>query len=822
MNLAIGLPVRNSQALQTLLRELYDPASPSYHHFLTPAEFTAQFGPDKDQYQAVVAFAQAHHLTVTGSHPNRMLLDVSGAAADVEKSFGIHLRRYQRPGGTGEFFAPDTEPTAPDDVPILDVSGLSNYRPPHPLIHRGKARPHAGSGSGGTYMGGDFRAAYVPGVSLNGAGQTVGLVEFDGFYASDISSYETKAGLPAVPVQTVLLDSYSGKPTTGSDSGNPEVSLDIEMAVSMAPGLSGIISYEAGPYGTPNDILSRMVSDNLAKTLACCWSWGGGPTGTTDEYFQTMATLGQSFFCASGDSDAYTAGELDSASDDNTPSDSPYLTSVGGTTLTTSGPGGSWVSETVWNWGGGVGSSGGVSSYYTIPAWQQPVSMSANGGSSTYRNIPDVALTGDNVEVYYGDGSTGSFGGTSCATPLFAAFTALVNQQEAAYGLKTVGFVNPAIYALGLGSSYDSVFHDITTGNNISSSSPNEFYAVTGYDLCTGWGTPTGAALINALAPSPDPMLILPASGFSASGLVGGPFNITSQVFTLTNSGTSTLTWTLSNTSSWLNVSASSGTLASDAATNVTVSLTAAANSLAAGTYTANVWFTNNSTGAGFSRQFVLTTTSQLIQNGGFETGTFADWTQSGNTAETSVSSSSLYVHSGKYGAQLGPSGSLGYLSQTISTVPGTAYVVSFWLDNPKAGTPNQFTMSWNGTTLYNQTNLPALSWTNLYYTVTATSGSTVLKFGFVNNPAYIGLDDISVTPVAAPTLQGLIKAATTMQFTLNTTVNAIYQLQYTTTLAPANWINLGSPFLATSTTTIVTDASATDAQRFYRVIVNP
>src|ERR1019366_1509358 len=179
------------------------------------------------------------------------------------------------------------------------------------------AHPNGGAGVNGSYMGGDFRAAYVPGVALNGAGQAVGLVEFDGFYANDITAYESQAGLPAIPVQTVYLDGYSGAPTI---SGNPEVSLDIEMVISMAPGMSEVISYEAGPSGIPNDVLNRMTTDNQAKQLACSWTWGGGPSATTDQIFQEMALQGQSFFCASGDSDAFSAGAIDNASLQNTPS----------------------------------------------------------------------------------------------------------------------------------------------------------------------------------------------------------------------------------------------------------------------------------------------------------------------------------------------------------------------------------------------------------------------------------------------------------------------------------------------------------------------
>jgi len=797
---------------------------------LTPEEFASRFGPTEEQYQAVAAFARAHHLTVTRTHANRMLLDVAGAAADVNKSFGFHLRRYHRPGGHGEFFAPDAEPSVPEGVPILDVSGLSDYAPPHPMIRDfgaqarpDAAQPNAGSGSGGAYLGGDFRAAYAPGVSLNGSGQVVGLVEFDGFYAADITNYAGKAGLPVAPVQTVLLDEFNGVPSNGAGSGNAEVSLDIELVMSMAPGLSNIISYEAGPYGTPNDVLNRMANDNKARQLACCWTWGGGPSATTDQIFQQMAAQGQSFFCASGDSDAYTFGAMDNASSTTTPSDSPYITIVGGTTLTTSGPGGAWVSEKVWNWGNGDGSGGGTSSYYGIPTWQQGVSMSANGGSTNMRNIPDVAMAGDNIYVVYNNGSSGTFGGTSCATPLWAAFTSLVNQQAAGEGLGAVGFINPAIYALGKSVNYNSALHDITTGNNTSSGSPNAFYATTGYDLCTGWGTPNGAALIKALAEPPDPLEISPSAGFGSFGLVGGPFNTNSELLVLTNGGGQSLSWSLANTNAWLEVSAGGGTLAAGGpASAVMVSLNAAAKSLPAGVYTATLWFTNLSTGVGTSRQFVLTTSSQLIQNGGFETGTFADWNVTGDATSVSVSTSAFYVHSGAYGAQLGPYGSLSYLSQSVATVPGQAYVLSFWFDNPKAGTPNQFTASCGGLTLFSQNNLPAMGWTNLHFSFTANSASTVLQFGFRNDPAYFGLDDVSLVPVAAPGLRALAKVENVMQFSMTTTVGAVYQLQYVTDLSQRNWMNLGQPFTATNTTTLLTDTGAVDPQRFYRIIINP
>ncbi len=170
LNLAIGLPLRNQAALDKLLAEIYDPASTNYHHYLTPEQFAAQFGPTEQDYQALIHFAQTNGLTVTATYPNRTLLDVSGNAATVEKVFHVTLSVYQHPTENRTFFAPDTEPSIDFNVPILHVSGLDNFDLPHPASL--KKNPHdaanrtpsgTGSGSGGAYMGNDFRAAYVPG-----------------------------------------------------------------------------------------------------------------------------------------------------------------------------------------------------------------------------------------------------------------------------------------------------------------------------------------------------------------------------------------------------------------------------------------------------------------------------------------------------------------------------------------------------------------------------------------------------------------------------------------------------------------------------------
>ncbi len=206
LNLAIGLPLRNEQELDALLKDLYDPTSPNYHRYLTPDEFTARFGPTKHDYQALADFVRSNGLAVTVTHPNRVVLDVEGTVADIQKTFHVTLRTYQHPREAREFYAPDVEPSVDFAIPVLNMSGLDNYFLPHPnrviksSTGSGAVTPQVGSGLGGSYQGSDFRNAYVPGTSLTAASQAVGLLQFDGFYAGDITNYVNQSGgLPGVP-----------------------------------------------------------------------------------------------------------------------------------------------------------------------------------------------------------------------------------------------------------------------------------------------------------------------------------------------------------------------------------------------------------------------------------------------------------------------------------------------------------------------------------------------------------------------------------------------------------------------------------------------
>jgi subtilase family serine protease len=888
--LSIGLPLRNREELTNLLEDIYNPSSLNFHHYLTPDQFASRFGPSEADYQKVIDFAKSHGLMVKGTHPNRTLLDVEGSVANIEKAFHVHMLVYQHPGETRTFFAPDAEPSLNLGTPVLTINGLNNYVRPRPRMHphlsglslQPMVKPLGGGGSGGGGGGGsdsgpfegyDFRDAYAAGVSQDGTGQSVGLFELFDFSQQDIQDYEDECGIyPYVTVESVPIDGGPGNPANVDWVDYPgylnysfEVTGDIEQAISMAPGLSSVLVYEGPtpqdvpPLGTNyvqdaattaqiNDVLNRMATDDLAKQLSC--SYGFDINLSTVQIFQQFAAQGQSFFQASGDAGAY-------ASAVDEPSDDPYITVVGGTTLTTTSNG-DWAAETAWltpagddGYGDSVpqeATGGGVSRTYAIPSWQQGISMTANQGSTTMRNLPDVSIVANNIDLVWGNdfiGASSDFteGGTSLAAPLWAGFMALVNQQAAADGLPPIGFVNPALYAIGKSTNYQSCFHDITTGMDTNSTSPAKYYAVAGYDLCTGWGTMIGSNLLQALlAPPSDRLVVTPPFGFTSFGPGDGPYSVTSQTYTLKNIGSVPLNWSLVNTSSWFTVSSTSGNLSAGASTTVTVSLNSAANSFLIGNHSGNVTIANQTDGMFQNRQFNL-----YVGNGGFETGDLTDWTLVGSSElvfalagdDADVAGEEAlpgqpdeqFVHSGLYGAYLGEYAWNGYpavgsLSQTVATSPGQQYLVSFWLtcvpDSQGVTTNNEFTAQWNNLTLYAQTNLDAFGWTNLEFVVPATTTSTTLEFDFNNDPGAFGLDDVTVEPVPAPVLNTAVISGGNLTFSWNAFMNVLYVIQSTTNLDGSSWINLGSSILATNDVMNVSIPVGNAPVEFYRVAISP
>jgi subtilase family serine protease len=513
LRLAISLPLRNEDQLDALLQQLYDPSSPNYRRFLSVQQFTEQFGPTVVDYQRVIGFAQSHGLKVTRTYSNRLIVDVTGPAANVEQAFQVSMQLFHHPTENRTFYAPNVEPSIEAGLPILSVDGLSTFNLPHSMLKHAQrnAGVHSnttGSGSGGQFLGSDMRAAYGGGTTLDGTGQVVGLIELGPYRLPDVLSYFSSLGQPLnVPIVNVVLSAdgicSNTEPPPGPCDDGEEV-IDIQQAISMAPNLSALIVYEAYSSSVQAvDAYNQAATDNLAKQLSISFGWGGTPSSepSYEQVFKQLEAQGQSSFVASGDGGASLSGGY--------PGNSPNITVAGGTDLTTASPGGAWSSESGWS-----GSGGGWNTQSPIPSYQTAAINSTNGGDPSYRNIPDVAAEANFDNYFCANGSCqGGIAGTSLAAPRWAAFVALINQQAVAnataLGNPTLGFLNPTIYT----GNYTAGFHDITTGDNANDtqctpgtlgclpSGVQGFNAVTGFDLVTGWGSPNGPTIFNALAP---------------------------------------------------------------------------------------------------------------------------------------------------------------------------------------------------------------------------------------------------------------------------------------------------------------------------------
>ena len=505
MNLNLVLPLSDPGGLKQFLSDVYDPSSSLFHKFLTPTEFTAKFGPSQAQYDAVVQFAVSNGFTVTGGSRDAMDVQVRGSVSAVENALHVHMMTYQHPSESREFYAPDSEPTTDLSFSLWHVSGLDNYSIPNRLLESRSeyAAAHGmdvkdvvshattGSGPSASFLGSDMRAAYYGTGSLTGAGQNLGLFEFEGTDLADLTTYyKNVKQTNNVPVSVISTDGTSTScvyTRAGGDCDDTEQTLDMTQALGMAPGLASLVMYVGS---TDTAIIGAMTTHSpLPTTIGCSWGWTPDDPSTLDPYFEKMAAQGQNFFAASGDSSTW------SKRNEAWPADDDYVVSVGGTDLITASAAGPWKSETAW-----ADSGGGISpDKIAIPSWQKLAGVinSSNKGSTTYRNGPDVSANANFTFYTCADQTTclaNEYGGTSFAAPMWAAYIALVNQQLAAQGKGTIGFINPTIYAQNVTSVYDTDFHDISSGKSGS------YTAVTGYDLVTGWGSPN-AGLLAALAP---------------------------------------------------------------------------------------------------------------------------------------------------------------------------------------------------------------------------------------------------------------------------------------------------------------------------------
>ena len=610
MRLVLTLPVRNQAGLDSFLQQVYNPASASYRQFLTVEQFTARFGPSQEDYDELIRFAETHGFTVVGTSRNRLNLDVTGSVASIENAFHVTMGVYQLPAENRTFYAPDREPTLDLAVQLWHISGLDNYSIPQPAIVHRPLDSHSlattGSGPGASFLGSDMRAAYYEGTSLNGSGQSLGLLEYYGTDLTDLTTYYSNVHQTNnVPVTLLSTDGTSTSCVYPS-CDDTEQTLDMTQALGMAPGMSSLVMYVGS---TDAAIFNAMATHNpLNAQLSSSWTWSPADPNTDNPYFQEFAAQGQNLFQAAGDSGKWTS------SSEIYPADDVYLTSVGGTDLDTSSAGGPWSSETAWVDGGG-----GISpDHFAIPSWQVTAANGCSSCSKTYRNGPDVSANANFSFYVCADQTTctqNEYGGTSFAAPMWAGYLALVNQQAVANGNHTVGFINPTLYTIGEGSSYGTDFHDVTSGSN-------GYSATVGYDLATGWGSPNGSGLITALAGGSS------GAGFSLSA---SPASVTVAQGSM---GTSTITSTVTGGfNSAIALSASgqpTGVTVTFNPTSITGAGTSTmtmtvASSTAPGTYTITV--------KGTSGSIVETTTVSLTV-----TGTSPNFTISASPTSITVS----------------------------------------------------------------------------------------------------------------------------------------------------------------------------------------
>ncbi|MET8622412.1 protease pro-enzyme activation domain-containing protein [Kitasatospora sp. NPDC004669] len=515
ISVAVSLKLRNADALDRFLTAVTTPGSPQFGKYLTPEQFTAQFGPTQQDVDQVKAYLAAQGLTVADVSANRQVVTAHGTTAQISQAFGTHESSYVDPQLQRAFFANDAAASIPADLAsvVQGVSGLDNHAVRKNRIAKpNSVTPNAATSTPSGLSPAQYDGAYnLNKTGADGTGTTVALWEFDGYKSSDLTTYDSQYGLTGPAVSTVSVDGANYDSAPGQGMG--EVELDSEIVRGAAPKATQLI------YEAPNsdqgeiDMANKIVADNKASVISI--SWGSCEPDTTaasmtavDNAFKQAAAQGISIFSASGDDGSRdctrsTSGSTVKAVD--FPASSPHQTGVGGTNLKVTS-GNAYSSESAWSTAGG-----GVSTVFSKPSWQ-----TGTGVNGTMRTVPDVASNADPQSGFaiYTGGAWQVYGGTSAAAPLWSGYAAQFNQKAKAAGQPVLGEASPRLYAVANSSSYGSTFHDVTTGAN------QDFSAKAGYDQVTGWGSPVADALTTALlgggGTTPPP-----TGGCTAAQLIG-------------------------------------------------------------------------------------------------------------------------------------------------------------------------------------------------------------------------------------------------------------------------------------------------------------
>ncbi len=462
---------------------------------LSRAEFAKTMGADPKDVAAVEQFAREHDLSVAEASLDKRRVVLRGTAQNLSKAFGTRLAHYRNTTTNSVFRGRSGALSMPEELQdsVMAVLGLDNRQ--QAFAHFIKSKVAAGTA--GTFTPPQVAAVYNYPQGLDGTGQTIGIIELGGGYtAADLQTFFQGLGLAVPSVTDVSVD--GGSNTPGSDADG-EVELDIQVSGSIAPGANIAVYFAPNTDQGFIDAVTDAVHDTTNKPSVVSISWGGPEESWTpqsrtalDAAMQDAAMLGVTVTVAAGDN-----GSSDGAGDGmlhvDFPASSTYALACGGTTL--QGNGGQITSETVWNETASSegATGGGVSNFFALPSYQQNAGVPAQPETSFVgRGSPDVSGNADPVTGYQVvvDGQSIVVGGTSAVAPLWAGLIALLNQKLGT----PVGWLQPQLYSLG-----ETAMNDITTGNN-DDSGLGYYSAQTGWDACTGLGSPNGTAILNALS----------------------------------------------------------------------------------------------------------------------------------------------------------------------------------------------------------------------------------------------------------------------------------------------------------------------------------
>ena len=455
-------------------------------------DWAERHGAADEDVRAVARFARGAGLTVTQVDSARRAVEIRGSLQAAVDAFGATMEgRYATADGMGEYRARSgalTVPAALGDV-VMGVFGIDDRPQAQPQIRR-----HAQAAAASSFTPVQVAEAYAFPAGTTGKGQTVGILELGGgFDTGDLTTYFEGLGITPPSVTAVSVDGGQNSPGTDTNADG-EVMLDIEVVGAVAPGAAIVVYFAPNTDQGFIDALSTAVHDTTHKPSVISVSWGESEDAWSaqartqmEQILTEAAGLGVSVTVAAGDN-----GSTDAVSDGQQhvdfPASAPHALACGGTSLQASGA--TIDSETVWNDGSGA-TGGGISRQFAMPSYQANASLPVNVDTqATGRGVPDVCGDADPQTGYVirVDGAEETIGGTSAVAPLWAGLIARLDEQLGA----PLGFLQPVLYPL-LGSSS---FHDINSGDNGS------YTARTGWDACTGLGSPDGTALATAVAPS--------------------------------------------------------------------------------------------------------------------------------------------------------------------------------------------------------------------------------------------------------------------------------------------------------------------------------